>query len=156
MVLGNLSVECFAPTSVYHLSASSLAMLNIKGVNHIGIRIIDRVRSVSFYSNLGFELVKDSGFAEGHPIIMKHPSGVVLNLLGPATTSEATNILMDIDEKYPGYTHIALTVASLEAAKEFMRQNDIEITGSFSFGRMSAIFIRDPDHNVIELDAYGD
>ena len=31
----------------------------------------------------------------------------------------------------------------------------IEITGSFSFGDMSAIFIRDPDRNVIELDAYG-
>jgi len=29
-------------------------------------------------------------------------------------------------------------------------------TGSFSFGKMSAIFIRDPDRNVIELDAYGE
>jgi len=31
----------------------------------------------------------------------------------------------------------------------------MEITGSFSFGDMAAIFIRDPDRNVIELDAYG-
>jgi hypothetical protein len=30
----------------------------------------------------------------------------------------------------------------------------IEITGSFSFENMSAIFIRDPDRNMIELDAY--
>jgi len=36
-----------------------------------------------------------------------------------------------------------------------MDENNIEITGSFSFGDMSAIFIRDPDRNVIELDAYG-
>ena len=130
-------------------------MLNIEAVNHIGIRIIDKARSVSFYSGLGFELMADAGFDEGHPIIMKHPSGVVLNLLGPATTSEATNVLMDVDDKYPGYTHIALTVTSLEVAREFMQQKDIEITGSFRFGNMSAIFIRDPDRNVIELDAYG-
>lgn len=131
-------------------------MLNIEAVNHVGIRIVDRHRSVAFYANLGFELLQDAGFADGHPIIMKHPSGVVLNLLGPATTTEATNILMDVDEKYPGYTHIALTVASLDAAKAFMKQNNIQITGSFSFGNMSAVFIRDPDRNVIELDAYSD
>ncbi len=130
-------------------------MLDIKEVNHVGIRIIDKDRSVAFYTSLGFELVADAGFADGHPIIMRHPSGVVLNLLGPATTSEATNILMDVDEKYPGYTHIALTVKSLDKAKAFMHQNNIEITGAFTFGDMSAIFVRDPDRNVIELDAYG-
>lgn len=35
-----------------------------------------------------------------------------------------------------------------------MSDNNIRITGSFSFSSMSAIFIRDPDRNVIELDAY--
>ncbi len=131
-------------------------MLDIKEINHVGIRIGDKDRSTAFYSGLGFKLVTDAGFADGHPIIMKHSSGVVLNLLGPATTSDASNILMDVDEKYPGYTHIALTVKSLDVAKVFMQQHDIKITGSFSFGNMSAIFIRDPDRNVIELDAYGD
>ncbi len=131
-------------------------MLNIESVNHVGIRVGDKARSVSFYESLGFELLQDAGFDQGHPVIMKHPSGVVLNLLGPANTSEGTNILMDVEEKYPGYTHIALTVSSLDVAREFMRTNAIEITGSFSFKNMSAIFIRDPDRNVIELDAYGD
>jgi len=131
-------------------------MLNIESVNHVGIRVGDKARSVSFYESLGFGLLQDAGFDQGHPVIMKHPSGVVLNLLGPANTSEGTNILMDVEEKYPGYTHIALTVSSLDVAREFMRTNAIEITGSFSFKNMSAIFIRDPDRNVIELDAYGD
>jgi lactoylglutathione lyase len=63
---------------------------------------------------------------------------------------------MDVDEKYPGYTHIALTVSSLDDAKDFMKMNSIDVTGSFSFQKMSAIFIRDPDRNVIELDAYGE
>lgn len=129
-------------------------MLNIESVNHIGIRVAEIERSVSFYENLGFKLIQDAGFNEGHPIIMKHLSGVVLNLLGPANSSEGKNILMDVEEKYPGYTHIALTVTSLNEAKEFLKTNGIRVTDSFSFGNMSAIFIRDPDLNVIELDAY--
>ena len=129
-------------------------MLNIESVNHIGIRIRDRISSVNFYENLGFKVMADVGFDEGHPIIMQHPSGVVLNLLGPATTSNQEYILMDVDEKHPDYTHIALTVTSLEAAKDFLRKSNIELTGSFSFKGMSAVFFRDPDRNVIELDAY--
>ncbi len=129
-------------------------MLNITAFSHVGIRVIDKDRSVSFYRDLGFEVVRDAGFAKGYPIIMRHPSGVKLNLLGPATTSEAKNILMDVDEKYPGYTHISFVVDSLDAAKAFMLQHNIEITGSFSSGKMSAIFVRDPDRNVIQMDAF--
>ena len=132
-----------------------MEVLDIEAVNHVGIRIGDKERSISFYESLGFALVADAGFKDGHPVIMRHPSGVVLNLLGPATTTEASNVLMDIAEKHPGYTHIALTVSSLSAAKDFVAAQGIEITGSFSFSNMSAIFIRDPDRNVIELDAYG-
>ena len=131
-------------------------MLNIESVNHVGIRVSDKQRSIDFYATLGFELVSDHGFDQGHPVVMKHPSGVVLNLLGPATSGAGSNILMDVDEKYPGITHVALTVSSLDDARAFVGENGIEITGSFSFGSMSAIFIRDPDRNVIELDAYAD
>lgn len=129
-------------------------MLDIQNVNHIGIRITEKTDSVPFYELLGFEFRGDAGFEDGHPIIMKHPGGVVLNLLGPASITDGKNILMDVDEKYAGITHFALTVSSLDDAREFMQKNDIPITGSFSFGEMSAIFIRDPDRNVIELDAY--
>ena len=129
-------------------------MLDIERVNHVGIRIRDRAVSTAFYELLGFSLKTDTGFDDGHPIVMKHPCGVVLNLLGPANVDDNSNILMDVDEKYTGITHFALTVSSLDDAKTFMADNDIKITGSFSFGPMSAIFIRDPDRNVIELDAY--
>jgi catechol 2,3-dioxygenase-like lactoylglutathione lyase family enzyme len=130
-------------------------MLEIEAVNHVGIRVREKSRSVSFYESLGFALVADAGFEEGHPVIMRHPSGVVLNLLGPATSGVDSNVLMDIAEKHSGYTHIALTVSSLGSARGFVAAQGIEITGSFSFGDMSAIFIRDPDRNVLELDAYG-
>ena len=130
-------------------------MLKIESVNHVGIRIKDKQRSVAFYELLGFLFKSDAGFEQGHPIVMRHPSGVVLNLLGPSNTPEDENILMDVPKKYTGITHVALTVSSLQDAKDFMAENHIELTGSFSFAGMSAIFIRDPDRNVIELDAYG-
>ena len=130
-------------------------MLDIESVNHVGIRVAEKERSVAFYGALGFAFKSDAGFLDGHPIVMKHSSGVILNLLGPANASEGSNILMDAEKKHSGITHVALTVASIEVARSFMEANDIAITGSFSFGNMSAIFIRDPDRNVIELDAYG-
>ena len=131
-------------------------MLEIQSVNHVGIRVSEKEVSIEFYALLGFELLNDVGFEQGHPVIMKHPSGVVINLLGPATQGGDSNILMDVDEKYPGITHVALTVSSIDHAKSFVEGHGIPITGSFSFGNMSAIFIRDPDRNVIELDAYGE
>ena len=130
-------------------------MLNIESVNHVGIRVRDKSRSLAFYQSLGFEFQSDAGFEDGHPIILRHPSGVVLNLLGPANSSLESNILMDSDEKYTGITHFALTVESLEDTKQFLESVNIELTGSFSFGGMSAVFIRDPDRNVVELDSYG-
>ncbi len=129
-------------------------MLEIESVNHVGIRVSDKATSIDFYELLGFALISDIGFESGHPVIMKHPSGVVLNLLGPSNVSGTSNILMDVDDKHTGITHFALTVSSLDEAKQFVTSNDIKITGSFSFGDMSAIFIRDPDRNVIEFDAY--
>lgn len=131
-------------------------MLEIRSVNHVGIRVSEKQTSIDFYALLGFELLNDIGFEKGHPVIMKHPCGVVINLLGPATVGGDSNVLMDIDDKHPGITHVALTVSSIDHAKSFVGENEIAITGSFSFGDMSAIFIRDPDRNVIELDAYGD
>lgn len=129
-------------------------MLSIESVNHVGIRIRDKDASVAFYQLLGFEQLSDAGYESGHPIIMRHPSGVVLNLLGPANVNDGKNILMDVEAKYPGITHLALTVTSLEKAKAFMMKHNKQLTGSFGFKGMSAIFIRDPDRNVIELDAY--
>ena len=131
-------------------------MLEVQRVNHIGIRVSEKKPSIDFYAVLGFELLTDVGFEKGHPVIMKHPCGVVVNLLGPATVRDGSNVLMDIDEKHTGITHFALTVSSIDHAKSFVADKDIAITGSFSFGNMSAIFIRDPDRNVIELDAYGE
>jgi len=129
-------------------------MLGIEKVDHVGIRVSNRARSIEFYEVLGFETLADTGFDQGHPVIMQHPSGVVLNLLGPSNTASDTNILMDVDEKYPGITHVSFKVASMDEARSFLKDRGIALTGEFSFKGLHAIFIRDPDRNVIELDAY--
>lgn len=129
-------------------------MLAIEKVDHIGIRVTSKAVSVSFYEGLGFETITDVGFDQGHPIILQHPSGVVLNLLGPATAGGSENVLMDTADKHPGITHVSFKVTDVDASKAFLEERGIPLSGEFSFKGMHAIFIRDPDRNVIELDAY--
>jgi len=126
-------------------------MLDIKNFDHIGIRISDRDTSVAFYELLGFELIADGGFDQGHPLVMLHPSGININLLGPATEKPGQNVLMDEDAKYPGITHIAVKVNDAEATEAFVTANGIGITGRREFRGTTTIFIRDPDRNVLEL-----
>lgn len=130
-------------------------MLSIEKFDHVGIRISSKEVSVPFYQGLGFALIADAGFEQGHPIIMRHEaSGVTLNLLGPSTGGDGSNVLMDVEEKHPGYTHMALRVTSIAETKAFLEEKAIPITGGFSFGGLTAVFIRDPDRNVIELDEF--
>ncbi len=129
-------------------------MVAIEMIDHIGIRIRDKGRSIAFYEALGFQLIFDAGFEKGHPIMLRHTSGVVLNLLGPSSEEKDENVLMDIEPKYAGYTHMALKVSSLPELEAFLEEKGIAVTGRFSFKDMSALFVRDPDRNVIEFDSY--
>lgn len=126
-------------------------MLDISNFDHIGIRVSDPAKSVAFYELLGFELIADGGFDAGHPLVMLHPSGININLLGPATAKAGTNVLMDEAQKYPGITHIALKMKDAEATEAFVTANNIAITGRRDFRGTKTIFIRDPDRNVLEL-----
>lgn len=127
-------------------------MIGIQRIDHVGVRVRDKTVSVAFYESLGFKTLSDTGFEQGHPIIMEHPSGIVINVLGPATAEPGPNVLMDVELKHPGYTHIALRVDSLEATRAFMEAQGIPVTGGFEFGGVRALFIRDPDGNVLEFD----
>lgn len=126
-------------------------MLDIDKFDHIGIRISDRDASVAFYELLGFKLIADGGYEAGHPLVMLHPSGININLLGPATAKAGENILMDEAAKYPGITHLAVKVKDAEATEAFVTDNGIAITGRRNFRGTKTIFIRDPDRNVLEL-----
>ena len=125
----------------------------VQRVDHIGIRVRDLDRALQFYRLLGFNL---SHRAEGDDVaIVRNESGVELNLIFNANAGEPnTNVLMDAPGKYPGYTHMALRVASIAATITALNANDIAITqGPVSFGEggQVSVFVRDPDRNVIEL-----
>jgi lactoylglutathione lyase len=126
-------------------------MLDIAKFDHLGIRISDRTKSVTFNELLGFKMIADGGYNAGHPLVMLHPSGININLLGPATAKPGENILMDETLKYPGITHLAVKVTDAEATEKFVTDNGIAITGRREFRGTKTIFIRDPDRNVLEL-----
>ena len=87
--------------------------------------------------------------------IIRNENSVELNLIFNANAGDpVANVLMDAPEKYPGYTHMALRVASIPATIAALKANDIAITqGPVSFGDSGqvSVFVRDPDRNVIEL-----
>ncbi len=125
----------------------------IERVAHIGIRVRDLDRALAFYGALGLTLSRRAG---GDDVaIIRNPQGVEINLIFNANAGDpASNILMDVSEKYPGYTHVALYVASIPATIAALKSNDIAITqGPVKFGEDGgvSVFVRDPDRNVIEF-----
>ena len=127
--------------------------IEVAAVDHIGVRVRDLDRAMKFYALLGFELTFKAG--NDAVAVVKNAHGVELNLVYNANAGpEGKNILMDVGEKYPGYTHVALRVTSIKAVIEALRAHDIRITqGPVSFGRDGhvSVFVRDPDLNVVEL-----
>jgi lactoylglutathione lyase len=127
--------------------------IEITGVAHLGVRVHDLDRARAFYELLGFEFVV--GPIGPEPVaILSHPAGVEINLILNSASPDAGNILMDVAVKHSGYTHVALSVADVDGAIASMEAAGVAITeGPITFpGGAKAIFVRDPDRNVIELN----
>ncbi len=131
-------------------------MKEIIGINHIGIRVTSLDSARVFYEQLGFMFIV--GPIGPEPVaIMEHPSGVNINLILNADTKTDKNILMDVSDKYPGYTHVALDVDDIKSVQDSIEKRGIHITegpvtlpdGGIMF------FIRDQDKNVIEFHQNG-
>lgn len=127
-------------------------MKEITGINHIGVRVTDLEKARKFYEQLGFVFI--IGPVGPEPVaIMEHPSGVNINFILNADSGLTENILMDIPERHPGYTHVALDVSNIESIEAALKEMRIEITeGPITLpdgGVM--LFIRDQDKNVIEF-----
>jgi len=128
-------------------------IIDVPAVDHIGVRVRDLERAMQFYRLLGFELEHKA--TNDAVAVVRNAHGVELNLVYNANAdSGGKNVLMDVGEKYPGYTHVALRVSSIKAAMLVLRENGVRITqGPVSFGRDGhvSVFVRDPDLNVVEL-----
>jgi lactoylglutathione lyase len=109
-------------------------------------------RSVAFYEKLGFNKIRHDH--DERVVVLKHASGIEINLLDSGNDdNDRRNVLMDVDRKYPGYTHYAIEVESATDAKRFLESIGLEVTeGPITFGDGKAsVFVRDPDLNVIEF-----
>lgn len=126
-------------------------MLGLVQVDHIGIRVTDGARATLFYESLGFSVTARHEAAS--VVILRHPSGIEINLiLNAVAPPDAKNVLMDLSEKYPGHTHIALRVKDSAAAQSEVKRLGMAITeGPVTLGDGVSFFIRDPDGTVIEL-----
>ena len=126
--------------------------ITINQVDHIGIRVADLDRAMAFYGVLGFELAHRS--SNDAVVIVKNGQGIEINLIYNANdANDGKNILMDVGVKYAGYTHMALGVDSIMRTMGILAANDIAITQGPVVMREGhvAVFVRDPDRNVIEL-----
>lgn len=131
-------------------------MKEITGINHIGIRVTNLETARRFYERLGFKFLV--GPVGPEPVaIMEHPTGVNINLILNADSNFTKNVLMDIPEKYPGYTHIALDVNDIKAVEASIIKLGITITeGPITLPDGGVMFfIRDQDKNVIEFHQNG-
>lgn len=126
--------------------------MKIKSLDHVGIRVMTFDRAINFYEKLGFTVTRQD--LKEHVAVLKHPSGIEINLLDSGNDdNQQRNVLMDVEMKYPGYTHYAIAVESAESAKQYLESLGIAITeGPVTFGDgKTSVFVRDPDANVIEF-----
>ena len=101
---------------------------------------------------LGFH--KTAGPVGPEPVaILDHPCGLELNLVLNAPRAAEPNILMDVPDKHPGITHIAILCPDVDAAARALEAAGIPLSGGpVQFSPAArGIFVRDPDRNVIEL-----
>lgn len=128
-------------------------MINIDRIDHIGIRVADLDRAMAFYRIFGFEQLHAA--ENDAVVVMKNAQDVEINIIYNANNSnDGNNILMDVPDKYPGFTHVAFRVTSIADTVAALNENGIEITqGPVAFGADGhvSVFLRDPDRNTIEL-----
>jgi lactoylglutathione lyase len=128
-------------------------MRHVTGIAHLGIRVRELERSRTFYALLGFEL-SGGPFGSEPVAILSHPSGIEINLILNANSGRDHNVLMEEATKHPGYTHVALACSDIALAQAELERAGVRLSGgpiTFPTGH-SAIFLRDPDGNVIELN----
>ena len=126
--------------------------MQIIGYDHVGIRVSDRDRALDFYRRLGF--TEDPDFSDEDVAEIVAPDGTRINLIfNGVSRPEAQNILLDEDTKWPGVTHPAFIVDSLDGVLSWAAQNCVKITeGPVNWGRRMTCFLRDPDGTVLEFN----
>ena len=60
-------------------------------------------------------------------VIIRNPQDVEINLVvNAAEENDGSNVLMDVDSKYAGITHLALRVSSIVDTMQVLKDNNIQ------------------------------
>ncbi len=130
-------------------------MFKLANIDHVGIRVSDRATAQAFYESFGFEFDPGEDSPRGRSIGLVNAAGARINLIYNGKPPPSGNVLMDVADKWPGYTHAAFIVDNLDSLALWLQGRGIRITEGpavFGKGRRKVCFIRDPDGNVIEFD----
>lgn len=129
--------------------------VDILAFHHVGIRVSDLQIAEEFYQYLGFIRVPDECYPQHQTVGLVNQNGLHINLITNADAGRKShqNILVDVDMKFPGITHLALLVNNLQDVMKLILTRGIVITeGPIALRNRKIFFIRDPDGNVIEFD----
>lgn len=124
-------------------------------LDHIGIRVTDLAIAEPFYAKLGFLRDPEEFAPEAKACGLVHPTGLRIHLIYNGEPAEEGNVLLDAPNKWPGYTHAAFIVDSMDELVEWLAREEITITEGpvmMGHGRRKVCFIRDPDRNVLEFN----
>lgn len=126
--------------------------MDISGYDHVGIRVTDPARALAFYESIGFRIDPDCSSERVAEIV--NEAGIRINLIfNGVPRPRGDNVLLDEPDKWPGVTHAAFIVDSLERAMQRFAEIGCPITeGPVDWGRRLTCFIRDPDGNVLEFN----
>ena len=128
--------------------------VRFQGYDHVGIRVSDARRALNFYRRMGFEL--DPEFSNDDVAEIVAGDGTRINLIFNGV-ARRNNVLLDEPVKWPGYTHGAFIVESLQALVDWAAREGVKITeGPVDWGRRLTCFLRDPDGNVLEFNELKD
>lgn len=123
--------------------------------DHVGIRVTDLAVAETFYAKLGFLVDPEEDAPNLKARGLVNSAGLRIHLIYNGKPHEAGNILMDVAEKWPGYTHAAFIVSNLDELAAWFDREGVKITEGpvvYGGGRRKVLFVRDPDRNVLEFN----
>ena len=125
-------------------------MMQLKGIGHVLLRVLDLHRSKRFYSDvLGFRVLEEDPEHGGTFMALEGQSHAID--LFPVTDTEAA------ERQTPGVRglgHIAFRVESEAALKDAyaaLRVHGVEIARTIDHVSQKSIYFHDPDGNTLEI-----
>ncbi len=121
-----------------------MAGFKVESINHVGLPISDRAKSLAFYRDIiGLQVIPHE--IDGNPLVWtKAEDGSMVHLIEPPPGADSR-------------THVALQVDDIDAALAAVKEAGIELTsgpGERHNGQRY-FFVSDPDGNRIEFATAG-